>query len=214
MNKIITYIPQEIIKTQSIPKYFNSELEKAYKNDKIDNLIFIQKDIQDNIIDFNKFIESYNQLMLEYDLPYSFYPYYIYFNRLLPNVLNKPNPKLNITIKKVKNIQVVCVPAYGFLMLNVKKLKSINFKFDENLTELYWLQDMIQKCYEQKLWLSNCCFLDVTESWKMLKDYRNINGFYINGETYKKEKENYEKLQIKYHSIQEFLDIFKGKFNI
>lgn len=214
MNKIITYIPQEIIKTQNIPHYFNKELEKIYTNEKIDNIVFVQKDIQDNIIDFNKFVNSYTQLMTEYDLPYSFFPYYIYFNRLLPNILNIPNPKLNITIKKVKNVQVVCVPAYGFLILNVKKLKSINFKFNEELSELYWLQDMIQKCYEQKLWLSNCCFLDVPESWKMLKDYHNINGFYINGEKYKNEKANYEKQQIKYHNIQEFLNIFKGKFNI
>lgn len=214
MNKIIPYTPQEILKTQSIPQYFNKELEKAYANKKIDNIVFVQTDIQNNIIDFNKFVDSYTQLMTEYDLPYSFFPYYIYFNRLLPNILNTPNPKLNITIKKVKNVQVVCVPAYGFLILDVKKLKNINFKFNEELSELYWLQDMIQKCYEQKLWLSNCCFLDVPESWKMLKDYHNISGFYINGEKYKKEKENYEKQQIKYHNIQEFLNIFKEKFNI
>lgn len=214
MNKIITYIPREIIKTQSIPEYFNKELEKAYENEKIDNIIFIQKDVQDNIIDFNKFIEQYTQLMIDYDLPYCFYPYYIYFNRLLPNILNKPNPKLNITIKKVKNIQVVCAPAYGFLMLNVKKLKDINFKFDVSLPELYWMQDMIQRCYEFSLWVSNCCFLDVPESWKMMKDSYNIQGYYVNGEKYKKEKETYDKKQIKYHNIQEFLNIFKGKYNI
>ena len=214
MNKVITYIPQEILKTQTIPHYFNIELEKVYNDEKIDNIIFVQKDIQDNIIDFTKFIESYTQLMLEYDLPYCFYPYYIYFNRLLPNILNKPNPKLSITIKKVKKLNIICVPAYGFLVLNIKKLKSINFKFNEELTELYWLQDMIQQCFNNKLWLSNCCFLDVFESWKMTKDYYNIQGYYINGEKYKKEKENYEKQQIKYHSIQEFLDLFKGKLNI
>lgn len=214
MNKIITYIPQEIIKTQSIPQYFNQELEKVYKDDTVDNIIFIQKDLQDNIIDINKFIESYNQLMIDYDLPYCFYPYYLYFNKLLPNILNKPNPKINLTIKKVKNIQVVNIPAYGFLMLNVKKFKDIKFNFDQTLPELYWLQDMIQKCYEFNLWISNCCFLDVPNSWEMTKDFYNINGYHVNGDKYKKEKETYENKQIKYHTIQEFLDIFKKRCNI
>lgn len=214
MNKIISYVPQEIIKTKTIPQFFNQELKNAYKNDKIEYIIFMQKDVQDNIKDLNNFVDQYKNLMVDYDLPYSFYPYYIYFNRLLPNILNKPNPKLKVIIKKVKTINVVCTPGYGFLMLDVKKLKSINFEFDETLSELYWLQDLIQKCFEQKLWISNCCFLDILNSWELLKDYKTIKGYYINNEKYQKEKQIFDNKKITYHGIQEFLDLFKGKYNI
>lgn len=214
MNKIVTYNPTQIIeKGLSIPAYFNQELQIAYKNEKLTSIIFIQQDLQDNLKDFNKFVNDYKQFMIEYNIPYVFFPYYIYFNKILPELIGKPNPKLDITIKKLKHINVVCAPAYGFLMLDLNKLKSINFKFDETLTELFWLQDLVEKCYQNKLWISNCCFIDRYQSWLDLKELT-IKGYYINSEKYKIEKQKYDEKKIQYHGVQDFLNAFKQKYNL
>lgn len=210
MNKIVKY-EKDLGNNENFPVFLNKELTAAYNNDQVDTLTFISDDLYDNCIDPNKFINDYNDFMTIWDLPYVFFPYYIYFNKQLPDMLGKPNPRLLLNIKKTKQINVVCMPAYGFLMLDVKKLKSIDFKFNASYTELFWLQDMIEKCFQNKLWISNCCFIDRVDSWKDLKE-QTIKGHYTNTEKFNKEKAEYEKLGIKYHNIQEFINIFKGKY--
>lgn len=208
MNKIITY--QQNI---NIPEFFNLELNKAYKDNKQTKLTFIQTDLLSNLKNSKDFFAKYNSFMDEWDLPYAFFPYYVYFNKLLPNELGKPNPKYIFNIKNKKKVDVITQPAYGFLMLNVKKMKSINFNFNIEYSEIYYLQDMVEKCYQNNLWISNCYFIDRHESWKDLKQLT-IDGKLVNVKKYNEEKEKYNKLNIQYSSPQVFIEAFKRKYNI
>lgn len=208
MNKIITY--QQNI---NIPEFFNLELNKAYKDNKQTKLTFIQTDLLSNLKNSKDFFDKYNSFMDEWDLPYAFFPYYVYFNKLLPNELGKPNPKYIFNIKNKKKVDVITQPAYGFLILNVKKMKSINFNFNIEYSEIYYLQDMVEKCYQNNLWISNCYFIDRHESWKDLKQLT-IDGKLVNVKKYKEEKEKYNKLNIQYSSPQVFIESFKRKYNI
>lgn len=208
MNKIITY--QQNI---NIPEFFNLELNKAYKDNKQTKLTFIQTDLLSNLKNSKDFFDKYNSFMDEWDLPYVFFPYYVYFNKLLPNELGKPNPKYIFNIKNKKKVDVITQPVYGFLILNVKKMKSINFNFNIEYSEIYYLQDMIEKCYQNNLWISNCYFIDRHESWKDLKQLT-IDGKLVNVKKYNEEKEKYNKLNIQYSSPQVFIESFKRKYNI
>lgn len=208
MNKIITY--QQNI---NIPEFFNLELNKAYKDNKQTKLTFIQTDLLSNLKNSKDFFDKYNSFMDEWDLPYAFFPYYVYFNKLLPNELGKPNPKYIFNIKNKKTVDVITQPAYGFLILNVKKMKSINFNFNIEYSEIYYLQDMVEKCYQNNLWISNCYFIDRHESWKDLKQLT-IDGKLVNVKKYNEEKEKYNKLNIQYSSPQVFIESFKRKYNI
>lgn len=213
MNKIVTYYPTEL-NEQSVPQFFNKELESAYNNEKLTTLTFIQTDLYKQLKDVNQFITNYKEFIAEWNLPFVFFPYYAYFNKNIPQYLATPTPKLEIFLKnKNSKINMVVAPAYGFLMLDLQKLKSINFKFNEQYTELYYLQDLSQKCFENKLWISNCCYLDRFESWKDLTELT-INGYMLNSERYNKEKEIYDKQQIQYHDIQTFLNIFKETYKL
>ena len=97
MNKIVVYDKPSL--TMGIAEYFNKELEIANKNEKITHLTFIQSDLKEQLINDTKFINDYKDFMTEYELPYIFFPYYVYFNKLLPNEMGKPNPRLEIKIK-------------------------------------------------------------------------------------------------------------------
>lgn len=212
MNKIIVYNPNEL-KDKNIPAYLNIELNKAYANEKLSYITFIFEDLSKKLKDQNSFVTKYKTFMQEWNLPYVFFPYYVYFNKMLPNSLQRPNPKLKVNIKGKDSINVICAPAYGFLMLDLKKLKSINFVFNENYTELYYIQDLIQKCYENKFWISNCCFIDRLNSYEDLAEIT-LDGLTINSEKFNTEKTEYDKQGFTYQSIQEFLNILKGSFNL
>lgn len=209
MNKIVLYTPTAL--NESVPAFFNKELEIAYKKDKLQFITFCQQDIADNCIDYNKFINDYKEFMIKYDLPYVFFPYYIHFNKVLPEYIGLPNPKLEILLKKQDKIDVISCVSYGFLMLNVKKLKNINFKFNEDLPILYYMQDLIQKCYDNKLWISNCVFIDRHESWKDLKEIT-VSGYQLNSEKFKEEAAVYNSLKFEYTDINKFVELFKEKY--
>lgn len=210
MNKIITYDPNKL--DISVPAYYNKILAETYKNEKVKYLTFIQADLAEQCKDFSKFISNYLDFLTEWNLPYIFFPYYLYFNKMLPNILGKPNPKLEV-IAGDKKLNVVMSPAYGFLMLDVKKLKDINFSFNESYTELFYLQDLIQTCYEKDLWISNCCFLDRYQSWEDLKEL-SLTGYTINSLKFNAEKTEYEKRSVEYKSPNEFLVTFKEKYKL
>ena len=212
MNKIITYHPHNL-KGKSIPEFFNLELNKIYNNNEYDTITFIQTDLLFNLKDSNLFFNDYQTFMKEWDLPFVFFPYYVYFNKLLPKELGKPNPKFIFNIKNNKKIDVINQPAYGFLMLDINKMKSINFNFNIEFTEIYYLQDMVEKCYQNKLWISNCFFIDRHESWKDLKKLT-IDGTLVNMKKYNEEKIKYNKLNLQYLSPQIFIETFKRKYNI
>ena len=189
MNKIVVYTPTAI--SESVPAFFNKELNIAYKKDKLQFITFCQQDIVDNCIDFNKFVSDYKDFMIKYDLPYVFFPYYVHFNKVLPEYIGLPNPKLEIILNGGKDkLNAISCVSYGFLMLNIKKLKEINFKFNEDLPILYYMQDLIQKCFDNKLWISNCVFIDRHESWKDLKQLT-VDGYQLNSKLFKEFKRRF-----------------------
>ena len=212
MNKIVKY-SKDLGTSGNVPAFYNKELEAAYQNDKIEYITFIQDDLYDNCKNPQQFINDYKDFLVKWNLPYVFFPYYIYFNKLLPEEVALPNPRLLLNIKNVQKVNVVCMIAYGFLVVDVKKLKSINFKFNEQYTELFWLQDLAEQCFKNNLWVSNCCFLDRVESWKDLKVVT-LTGHYTNNDKFNKEKAEYEKQGIKYHGIQDFINLFKMRYNL
>jgi thiamine pyrophosphate-dependent acetolactate synthase large subunit-like protein len=105
-------------------------------------------------------------------------------------------------------VNVVNQPAYGLLIVNVQKLKSIDYKFPVEFSQLYYIQDLIEHCYQNKLWISNNKFIDMFESWKTVKSLRKAT-FSANMEKFNAEAEEYGKKQINYQSAQEFIDKFK-----
>jgi hypothetical protein len=211
MNKIVIYDPHKLNKT--IPQYFNEILTSSYSNEKITYLTFVMQDLSEQCKDFNKFTYEYKLFLEKWNLPYVFFPYYAYFNKLIPRFLGLPNPKLAIKINENETINMIMSPAYGFLMLDIKKLKAINFKFNEDYTELFYIQDLIQKCFEAQLWCSNCCFIDRFNSWEDLNNVT-LNGYMINSNKFNIEKQKYDELNITYHSPNEFVKIFKEQYKL
>ena len=211
MNKIIIYEPSKLNK--SIPAYFNEVLNNTYSNEKVSYLTFVIKDLSEQCKDFNKFTLDYKLFLEKWNLPYVFFPYYAYFNKLIPHFVGLPNPKLAIKLNDNTKINMIMSPAYGFLMLDIKKLKAINFKFNGEYTELFYIQDLIQKCYEAQYWCSNCCFIDRFNSWEDLKEVT-LNGYGIESAKFNNEKERYESLGITYHSPNEFVKIFKEQYKL
>lgn len=205
MNKIVTY--DIINKKINVPKFFNEQLEKAKNVQNIDTITFIQLDLINNLKDTNKFIQEYLNLMNELDLPFTFFPYYGTFNRVMTDNLNFINPKLLINTAN-KKYPIVMQPIFGLLIVNVKKLESINFKFDEQLSEIFYIQDLAERCFKEKLWISNCAFVDIQNSNTYLKNEK-APTYQIDVELFKKEQQIYNKTQRNYAPLQEFVDTFK-----
>lgn len=204
-NKIVVYDPTKLQK--SVPAYYNEILTDVYENSTdIDTITFAQQDLLLNLKDKNEFIKAYLNFIQEWDLPFAFFPYYGHFARALYESMNIPNPKLEIKLSDNEKINVVVQPTYGFLVVNVKKFKDINFKFNEEFTEIYYLQDMVQKMYEAKLWISNCSFIDIFESWNYLKDQA-ANYYLIDMQKYQKESEKYEAKELV--DLNKFLELLK-----
>jgi hypothetical protein len=213
MNKIVVFNPKELPDGKTIPEYMNETLIQCYNNEKISFLTFVYSDLYDNLKDCNGFIQKYKEFMVKYNLPYAFFPYYTFFNKLMPTSLALPNPRVRFTIEKTNDeINLVCSVAPGFLMLDVKKLKSIEFKFNTEFPVIYYFQDMAQKCFENNLWYSNCCFIDRLNSWEDLKVQTNA-GITISNDKFEAEKANYDKLGYTYHDIQQVINILKEKLN-
>lgn len=204
MNKLVIFDP---VTKSNIPEFLNSELEAAYKSNKVKTVTFIFSDLFDNFINANEMISKYVKFMKEWKLPYVFYPYYSYFNKAMPAELHFPNPQFEIKTNK-GTINVVNQPAYGLLIVDIKKLKSINYKFPVEFSQLYYIQDLIEQCYQNKLWISNNKFIDIFESWKNVKSLRRA-CYSTDIEKFNKESDEYNKKQIVYQAAQEFIDKFK-----
>lgn len=208
-KNVIIYVPQQVT---SVVELYNKHLKNAYKSQD-EYLIFIQKDILDNLKNSEDYFEKTISFMKEWDLPYYFNPYYTYFNKVLPDMTNTPNPRIELTIKEYGTINIVNQICHGLLILDINKLKSFNFLFDTNYPVLYYLQDMVQKCYEKNLWISNCWFIDRYKSYEDLKEIK-LQGYMFDGKRFQEEKAKYQKLNIQYHNVQEFIQKLKQKRGI
>lgn len=201
--QLITYAPG-----QNVPVMVNEFLNKEYNNQTVDYLIFCQTDIAEMANDIKEVCEKYVEFIQITNIPFTFYSYYGRFNSVLPESANLPNPKLIIKTAAYK-CDLTSQFAYGFLIINVTKFKNANIKLDESMSAIFYLQDLAEQCYQKKLWISNCYYLDIHESWKLFKEHKN-NGYNIDINAYKKEKEDYNKKNIKYKNINEFIEDYKA----
>lgn len=204
--KLITY---EIGK--NAPKLINEYLTKEYQEQNYKYLIFSQTDIIDLAKNPEELCNAYVNFMDTFNLPFTFYCYYGRFNSVLPESANYPNPRVIVKTDKGK-ADLITQMAYGFLILNVSMLKSQSIKLDETFPAIFYLQELAEQCFQKKLWLSNCCFLDMHESWKYFKEHKN-NGYNIDIKAFQEEKDRYNKRNIQYSGIKEFLDIYKQELH-
>lgn len=220
MKKTIFMVNSQI---KSLIQSFNNQLKNAYKNlNKDDNenhyLVLLNEDLAKNLKDKNKFIDDYLNFAENYNLPYTFYPYYGNFNKVMLQISpGIPHPFFNITFEKRNNekINIVHQIAPGCLVLNINKLKSINFKFDTTYPSLFYLQDLVEKCYRAKLWISNCWYFDRFESWKDIKENTLDVLFPINQKNFQDEQKRYFEINkdCKYKDPNQIIEDIKKWIN-
>lgn len=203
--KIISYNPSEI---KDAPTFFNKYLEE-FSNE--DYVMFIFSDLAEKIRDKNEFNNKYATLMRIFNLPFAFYPYYIHFNRILPDSIAKPVPRAHVK-SKYGVFDIINSPAYGMLMLDVQKLKSINFKFNPEYKLSFYIQDLIHECFTHKLWFSETCFLDLYNSFEMFtEDVK--TGYTINPKEFAEEKQKFfNNVKVTSEQINDFIKLLKEKF--
>ena len=178
---IIKYDPEKI---GNIPKFFNEQMDN-YKDEKF--IMFIFNDIFEKLKDQNVFFSEYKNLLERFDLPYAFYPYYIHFNKALKRYISIPNPRMRIQISGKPAFDVINQTAYGMVILNMKKIRSINFKFNELYEKCFYIQQLIEECFKNNLYFSSSWYIDVYESYKMVDDVFK-NGFKIDVKSFTEEK--------------------------
>lgn len=194
-------------KNTNVPALINQYLVKEYQIQENEVLIFIQEELLNDVLDKTKLFNEYTNFIKEWNLPFSYYFYYGKFNRVLPQTANTPNPKYEF---KTSNgiISISNQLAYGLLVLNISLLKTKNILFDDSYPQLFYLQDFAEKCYKNNLWISNCFFVDIHESWKFFKE-ESHEYFTIDGKKFLEEKERYNKINPQYKNPNEFIEDFK-----
>lgn len=201
---IIKYDPKTV---ENIAKFLNDSIE-ANKTEKY--IMFIFNDIYEQVEDINVFFNKYVELMKKFDLPYAFYPYYIHFNKTLRSYLSMPSPRMRIRIDNNPTCDVVNQVAYGMLILDIKKLNSINFKFNENYKLCFYIQDLVETCLQNNLYYSSSFFLDVKDSSSMVNSSFK-EGYFINSNDFKQEKEKfYSEHPQSNQEAKEFIEKLKG----
>ena len=131
---IIKYDPEKI---ENTAKFFNEQIE-LYPNEKY--IMFIFDDIYNSLKNADDFFQKYKELLERFDLPYAFYPYYIHFNKVLKRYISYPNPRMRVKISGSPAFDVVNQTSYGMVILNMEKIKLINFKFNELYEKCFYIQ--------------------------------------------------------------------------
>lgn len=168
---------------ENIPKFLNESIEKNL-NEKY--LMFVFNDLYEQLINKDVFFEKYCELLKEYDLPFAFYPYYIHFNKVLSSNISLANPKMRVSNKRLF-FDVINQTSYGMLIIDIEKLKSINFKFNESYKKAFYMQELIEVCFEKKLYFSNSWFIDVFKSFDLVKSNMK-DGYKIDPKIFMEEK--------------------------
>ena len=220
MKKIVFIIDAHI---KNYIQTYNNQLKNAYKSiSKEDTqntyLILLNEDLMRKLKNKDQFIDDYIALAEEFDLPYTFFPYYGNFNKVMIQISpGIPHPIFEITLEKRNNkvINITHQIAPGCLVLNVNKLKSINFKFDQNYSAIFYLQDLVEKCYRAKLWISNCWYIDRLHSWEDVEGLDLTQSHPINPKTFQAEQKKYFETNrdLKFKEAQPFIDDFKKWLN-
>lgn len=220
MKKIVFIIDAHI---KNYIQTYNNQLKNAYKSiSKEDTqntyLILLNEDLMRKLKNKDQFIDDYIALAEEFDLPYTFFPYYGNFNKVMIQISpGIPHPIFEITLEKRNNkvINITHQIAPGCLVLNVNKLKSINFKFDQNYSAIFYLQDLVEKCYRAKLWISNCWYIDRLHSWEDVEGLDLTQSHPINPKTFQAEQKKYFETNkdLKFKEAQPFIDDLKKWLN-
>ena len=197
---IIKYDPEKV---ENVAKFFNEEIEK-YPNEKY--IMFIFNDIFNDLINSDEFFQKYKNLLERFDLPYAFYPYYIHFNKVLKKYISYPNPRMRVNINGKAAFDVINQTAYGMVILDMEKIKSINFKFNELYEKCFYIQQLIEECYKNNLYFSSCWYIDVFESYKMLKSTLK-EGYKIDMKKFAEEKAKFfTSYTVGKENLKDFID--------
>lgn len=201
---IIKYDPNKI---ENIPLFFNEQIDK-HQDEKF--IMFIFNDIFEKINNKDDFFSKYKNLLEKFNLPYAFYPYYIHFNKVLKRYISFPNPRMRIKINNKNGFDVVNQTAYGMVILNMEKLKTINFKFNESYEKCFYIQQLIEECYKNNLYFSSSWYIDVFESYNLVNDSFK-EGYKIDIKNFTEEK---TKFFSSYKQEKEDLNKFLEKLNL
>jgi hypothetical protein len=204
--EICKLIQYEIGKV-NVPKIVNEFLDKEKENRTIQYYIFSQTDVIDNAQDPNTLGNMYVNLLTTFNMPFGYYSYYGRFNRVLPTITNTPNPVYVFNIKNTK-VDVTNQLAPGFLIVDMDMLNKNNIRLDETYPEIFYLQDLAEKCFKAGLWKSNCFFFDIHESWKLFKNQNN-DGRQIDIKKFTEEKNRYTEKKPEYKPVNFFIDELK-----
>lgn len=176
-------------KTENIPAFFNSVLNENVTQDYI---FFIFNDIADEIKDIQEFTGKYVDLMKRMDLPFSFFPYYIHFNKTMVKTAKIPSPRARITSKDYGKFDVIGSLGYGAFAIDVQKANEIGFRFNEKYKKAFYMQNMVNAFVNAGKWISYIQFVDVMDSFSLMK--KNIKtGYEISNNVFQKEKEEFMK---------------------
>ena len=100
-------------------------------------------------------MKAYENLLKTADLPYAFFPYYVHFNKILPGLSGKPSPRMSaVRAADGFRFDVVQEPSYGMLIIDVEKINSIGFRFNPSYKMAFYVQDLIKKCFDAKIYFS------------------------------------------------------------
>lgn len=218
MKKTVFLVTSQI---KSFIQTYNNQLKNAYKDvndDETSYLVLLNEDLKANLKDDKKFIDDYITLAEEFKLPYTFFPYYGAFNKAMIKCSNGiPHPIFEATINQKGDevYDIIHQISPGCIVLNLNMLKKIDFKFDTNYPTIFYLQDLVEKCYRAKLWISNCWYIDRHESWKDLKTVSLNVKFGINNKNFVGEQKKYfeEHKDCKFKEAQDFLNDFRKWLN-
>lgn len=165
--KLVSYNPNEV---KNIPEFFNEYLT-TFKDEKY--VMFIFNDVLEKVKDKQVLCGAYETLLKRLDLPYAFFPYYLHYNKIFPDSIAKPSPRISLTLNDGFKFDVVGSPAYGMLLVDVEKLNSINFSFNEEYRISFYIQDLINACHNANLYFSSMYFIDVHNSYELFNsDFR------------------------------------------
>lgn len=182
--KIVKYDPKTV---DNVPAFFNSYIDEM-KGEKY--VMFVFKDIYESAKDGEALVKKYEELLSTLDIPYSFFSYYAHFNKVMPGYSSMPCPRMRLKSKDGFDFEVVQDPAYGLLVLDLEKLRSINFRFNEKYKLAFYIQDLIKACFDNKIYFSKAFFIDVFHSEEMFNSTFD-NVFLFDVKTFLEEKKTY-----------------------
>ena len=203
---IVSYNPNEVA---NIPAMMNQQIAESTDN----FIMFVFDSIANEMIDKQACCNAYKDFMLRFNLPFMIFPYYMHFNKILPDSIAKPNPRATIKLHKTGEVfDVIGQAAYGMLIVNKQRLSDIEFKFNERYAKAFYVQDLINRCYEKKIWLSNQYLIDIHNSWMMFKS--NIReGYSVPPQIFLAEKEEFSKNNNDAsQAINEFIQLLKTNY--